>query len=141
MAQVTGPDGRSWRIGRQWLPWQLRRRKVDGDDAFDILEAADDPLSALALFAVAVVAGVLLAFLAPLLLLGLELALVSLLVPLLAAFRVLTRRPFTVTARERDAAVPAATQRVVGWRASGATIARWVDQVRSGGEPGSRPSP
>lgn len=137
MARVTGPDGRNWRIGRQWLPWQLRRRKIDGDDAFNILEAADDPLSALALFVVAIVAAVLLAFLGPFLLLGVEIALVLVLVPLLAAYRLLIRRPFTVTARERDKAVPAATQQVVGWRASGRTIARWVDQVRQGGPPGN----
>ena len=137
MARVTGPDGRDWRIGRQWLPWQLRRRKIDGGDAFNILDAGDDPLSALALFAVAVVAAVMLAFVGPLVLLGLEVALVIVLVPLLAALRVLIRRPFTVTARERDEAVPAATQQVVGWRASGRTIAQWVDQVRKGGQPGA----
>lgn len=139
MARVTGPDGRSWRIGRQWLPWQVRRRELDSDDTFHITEAADDPLSVLALFALAVVAAVLLAFLLPLLLLGLEFALLVVLVPLLAAFRVLTRRPFTVTARERGKAVPAATKQVVGWRASGRTAARWADQVRNGGQPGDLP--
>ena len=139
MARVTGPDGRRWRVGRQWLPWQVRRRELDGEDAFHLVDAADDPLSALALFALAVVAAVLLAFLLPLLLLGLEIALLIVLVPLLAAFRVLTRRPFTVTARERGQAMPRATQRVVGWRASGRTAARWADQVRNGGQPGDLP--
>lgn len=137
MARVTGPDGRSWRIGRQWLPWQLRRRELDGGDAFHLLDGADDPLSALGLFALAVFAAVLLAFLAPFLLLGLELALVLVLVPLLAALRVLTRRPFTVTAREEGKTAPAAEEQVVGWRASGRTIAQWADQVRNGRQPGS----
>lgn len=139
MARVTGPDGRSWRIGRQWLPWQVRRREIDSDDTFHLAEAADDPLSVLALFALAVVAAVLLAFLLPLLLLGLEIALLTVLVPLLAAFRVLTRRSFTVTARERGKSVPAATQRVVGWRASGRVAVGWAEQVRSGGQPSRLP--
>ena len=42
---VTAPDGSTWHVGRQWLPWKLKRRGPDADIGnWDISDAggADD---------------------------------------------------------------------------------------------------
>ena len=35
MRRVTAPDGREWKVGRQWLPARMRIRRDDGDGPGD----------------------------------------------------------------------------------------------------------
>ncbi|MGZ4436733.1 MAG: hypothetical protein ACXVW6_03790 [Nocardioidaceae bacterium] len=117
---VTTGDGRRLRIGRRWLPWRPRPREFDGPvDSFDLI-GGDDPVS----FALSIVLALALTLLAPLIavvvLLTGELLLALLLVPLVAAVRVLLRRPWLVEVRDGRTLLSA--EPVVGWRASGERI-------------------
>lgn len=155
---VTAPDGTRWRVRRRWLErpartprprLRLPRRPTleDGLDAASMLpdpggfaDAADDPLTALALVLGAVLLGLLAAFvLLPLLGVALELA-----VPLVLAGagllgRVLLGRPWTIEA----VAVGAPAQRVAfavpGWRRSRRALAALTAAIETTGPPSALP--
>ena len=52
--RVSSPDGTSYRIRRRWFPWRQRPRDVS-DGSLDLAGLADDPVSAIILFVVALV--------------------------------------------------------------------------------------
>ncbi|UUW92344.1 hypothetical protein ABFU82_00250 [Nocardioides sp. WV_118_6] len=90
--KVRDPQGRTWRVTRRWVPWRLRRRKVDPD----LLVGGDDPISCLVVFVVGLVV-------LPLLLIvvvfALEALLLALLLPVVALARVWFGRSWWVEAR------------------------------------------
>jgi hypothetical protein len=134
--RVKDSKGRTWRVGRRWLPWRRRFREVpDGGLDLSMLPDADDPITAAIGLVLAIVG---LIFLVPalLVLLGLvlELALLLALLPLAIVLRVALRRPWTVQVVGPSENV-VHTERVVGWRASTARIGQLAELVRHGSPP------
>ena len=132
--RVLTDDGRELRIGRRWLPWRPRARDFDGTGDFFGGLGSDDLVG----FALSIVLAVVLALLAPLLLVVLVLSgewlVVLALIPLAALLRVLLDRPWVVEVRERGVLLH--LEKVRGWRASGERIrelANDPDVMRNGG--------
>jgi hypothetical protein len=125
---VTAPDGRRWTVRRLWLP-RMRRRRSDGGDpgpwGFDGPVGDIGDVSAAAL-AVVVLAILVLVFL-PYVFFLLELVVL----PLVFAYRILLRKPWTVEARgdgERN------RWRVVGWRRAGEVVDEIAGALERGDE-------
>jgi hypothetical protein len=138
--RIEDPSGRTWWVGRRWLPWKPRKRaRVDkfNEDGLELLEALEHP--------VLLVIGLLVLFpaLAILLLLLLEWLAVLALVPLLALVRLALPVPWTVVARRRD---PDGTRyryatAVRGWGASRVLMESAAGEIRQAGEPTSFGTP
>jgi hypothetical protein len=138
--RVDDPSGRTWWVGRRWLPWKPRKRaRVNrfNDGALEFLEVVEHP--------VLLVVFLLLLFpvLAVLLLLLLEWLAVLAVLPLLVLARLALPIPWTVVARRRDSdgtrfryAVP-----VRGLAASRALIATAADEIARTGRPTSFGAP
>ena len=145
MRRVTAPDGREWKVGRQWLPARVRIRR---DDVHDVGGSGDggggdgfldtmggffgiDDAGAGILVGIAVVAltALVLAVVFPVIALTLEL--IVLLALLLAGIvgRVVFRRPWHVLARTDDARY---RWPVRGWRASGERVDAVADGLTRG---------
>jgi hypothetical protein len=96
--RVDDPFGRTWWVGRRWLPWKPRRRSrtTVNPEALELAEAAEHPvlLVIVLLFVFPV--------LAVLLLLLVEWLAVLALLPLLFLLRMALPVPWTVVARRRD---------------------------------------
>jgi hypothetical protein len=107
---VTAPDGRRWTVRRLWLPRPRGRTSADGADAFSYADGAlfDAGLAGLAIVVVTVLVLVFL----PYVFFVFEL----LVLPLVFAYRVLLRKPWTVEARTGS---ERRRWRVVGWRRAG----------------------
>jgi hypothetical protein len=120
--RVRDLDGRTWRVGRRWLPWRRRIRDAPAIDPTNFGDLGDDPLS----IAVLLLLGVVAMFVLPLLLLVigviLELSLLVAFLPVVILFRVALRRPWVVNVVDPDGKI-SHVERVVGWRASGARVA------------------
>ncbi len=142
MRQVTAPDGREWKVGRQWLPTRVRIRRDDihdpgggdGGDGFldtmgDFFGIDDAGAGILVGFAVVALTALLLAVVFPVIALTLEL--IVLLALFLAGIvgRVLFRRPWHVLARTDDARY---RWPVRGWRASGERVNAVADGLARG---------
>lgn len=142
MPRVTAPDGRQWRVGRRWLPWQPRFRRIEFD-SIDYLPLDDGLLVGLLVMLAVFVLSLLLGALVILVVLGIEWLLVALIVPLAALWRLVWRRPWTVYAISEDRAV---RRRTVGWAASKAMAAQMAENIEATGRvgistrrPGRRP--
>ena len=141
--EVVAPDGRTWRVRRRWLPgyattarrrWRKEaitdRVRVAGDaadvaDAGCLAEVIEMP--AILLVVLAIVALILLGFIAvPLLL---DAVIILLAVLLGGVVRTVFRRPWTVEAVSGE---ERRTRQVVGWFASGRAAAAWADELRHG---------
>lgn len=129
---MTAPDGREWKVGRQWLPRRLRVRRPDLDwfDPSGGLDDAGGLLLLLAVFA-AVLLVVFVVF--PVVVLALELLLLIFLLLLGVAGRVLFGRPWHVLARTEGAAY---RWPVKGWRESGERVDQVAGTLASGSVPG-----
>ena len=103
---VTAPGGVEWHVGRQWLPWRMKRRKVDSIDTgggnWDI-GGADDVFGLILVVFAALVFVVLFAtVIVPIVAMGLELILILLVFFWTVGARLVLRRPWTVRARAKD---------------------------------------
>lgn len=147
---VRAPDGRTWRVRRQWVNhrvrWRGRVRPREGVelglDAFDAVDVADAMGSLLVPIAIGLA---IIAVLLTLVVLGLPLVVLVLealfFVVVVAAGivgRVVLRRPWTIVAEEvatsrTDRGVR--TWKVVGWRASGRAVEDVARHLEAGVEP------
>lgn len=115
---VAARDGRHLEVRRRWFPWKLRKRKLDIDfNPFGFIEGADD----LAGVAFGLVAGIVLFLFGGLVLTfavlaGEALLVLLLLVPLLAAARLVQVLPWIIEVEYGDEIL--GTVAVRGWRAS-----------------------
>jgi hypothetical protein len=142
--KVTSPDGRTWTLGRRWLPARRRLARVDiGDIGLPDVSGGLDDLgivgtiiaAILLVIAVVVIALVLFNVLA----IAIEFLIV--LVALVAGVvgRLVFRRPWTVFARS---GATVHYRPVVGWRASRRALDEMAARLSSGSElepaPGDR---
>lgn len=149
---VTAPDGTRWRVRRRWLerPARMRRlrlrRRPTREDAADIawmlpdpsgfLDAADDPVTGIALMAGAVLLGLFAAFvLLPLLGLALELAVPLVLVWSGVLGRVFLRRPWTIDAVALEHPERRVGFAVVGLRRSRRALGALASAIATSGPP------
>lgn len=130
---VVAPDGRVWKVGRQWLSGRVRLRREreqnvpdGGEDDWsigDLFSLDDITPSAVAVGLAIALVGVLL-FVVVLPLVALVLELVLLLVVFVAgvAARVVLRRPWQIVAKTSGPPPETLSWQVVGWGASGRAI-------------------
>ena len=129
MPKVTAPDGREWKVGRQWLP---RRVRVRPDlDPFDFATFDDAGAGIVVGLALALALFVALLLLAPLL----ELLILLVLLAGGVIARVVFRRPWHVIARSgrEERRWP-----VKGFRASGERVQEIAAALASGAEVAER---
>lgn len=124
--KVKDPDGQTWRVTRRWLPWRRRMQHVDTSWSFGNIDIDDGFL-----------AGVVLFFLAPVIVLALivaaEFLLLLLLLPLAVLGRALFGKAWTIEARRGFEIVwdaPAGD-----WQTSGLRIHEVADEIRRGRTP------
>ncbi|HEX8645782.1 MAG TPA: hypothetical protein VF715_02700 [Thermoleophilaceae bacterium] len=135
--KVLAPDGRKWKVGRDWFPRRVRRRwetrdglDVLGDLGFDL-----DIGPFAAVLAVVFVVIVLVVVILPLLALAVEVVIVILAALAALAARLLRRRPWRLVARSHEPYDEELDWHVVGWRESGEAI----DAIRAALEAGREP--
>src|SRR5262245_9837801 len=144
---VRGPDGREWRIAREWMPrapaWRgFRRRRPDqpqrrdGGDWGDTAEAVFT-LEEIGLAIVAVVGAALFLwfFVLPALVFVFDLVLIVVIAVIGIVGRLLFRRPWDVVATTNGPPVERVELPVVGWRASGEYIDEVAYRIESTGSP------
>lgn len=138
MRRVTAPDGREWKVGRQWLPARVRIRRDtrdagdsggDGGDGRGFLDTMGDffgidDAGAGILVGVAVLLASALVFAVVFPVIALTLELIILLALFLAG--IVFRRPWHVLARTDDARY---RWPVRGWRASGERVNAVADAL------------
>ena len=146
--KVEAPDGRAWRVGRRWVPWEVRWRRLrnrdrdrephvdgttgNGGSSFSWFDVGDELGAILAVIGLLVLAVLAIVTVLPLVILLAELVVALLiLVPLLFA-RVVLRRPWTIAARTHGPPPQRAERRAVGWRASGRAKEELAQAVRNG---------
>ena len=130
---MTAPDGREWKVGRQWMPWRarFRRKSFDGPDVGDV--STFDDLGGLAIgLAILAVAVVVLFVVFPVVVLAVELVLLMLLLIAGVFARLVFRKPWHVLARTGEAAY---RWPVKGWRASGERVDQVADALAAGSMP------
>lgn len=134
--KVLAPDGRRWKVGRDWFPRRVRRR-WETRDGFDILGefAGFDIGPVAAMLAVALLVILFAVVILPLLALAVEVVIVILAFLVALAARLLRRRPWRVVARSREPYEAELDWHVVGWRASRDTIAEVAAALEAGREP------
>jgi hypothetical protein len=142
MRRVTAPDGREWKVGRQWLPARMRIRRDEGDgpgDGDGILDTMGDFLGMddagagiLVGFAVLALSALLFAVVFPVIALTLELIILLALFMAGIVGRVVFHRPWHVLARTDGASY---RWPVRGWRASGERVDAVADALAGGSLP------
>jgi hypothetical protein len=142
---VLAPDGRMWKVGRQWLPFRVKIRRerelpdVDPSWWVDPLALADAGLGGLIVgLGIAVTVTFLILFVWPVVAIALELVILFLALIVATAGRFVLRRPWRIVARSRSAGPATLAWHVVGWRESGRVIDEVADSL-AGGNP--EPSP
>jgi hypothetical protein len=138
---VDAPNGRTWRVGREWLPRRrVRVPRGRGDrgllDWLDPSTLVDDFSAGGILAGIAVVLALVIALFVvwPIVAIAIEVVLLVVLFLAGLAGRVVLRRPWRVVARTgppwREV-----THDVVGWRASGEAIDAMAAAIAAGREP------
>ncbi len=150
--RVNASDGRAWRVGRRWLPWEVRRRRLldrdrepqldgssgegsggGGGSGFEWLDVGDELGVTLAVAVLLVVLAVLaITTVLPLVILLIELIVALLVVGPLLFARVVLRRPWTIAARTHGPPSQRVDRQAVGWRASGRAKDELAKAVSSG---------
>jgi hypothetical protein len=136
---VVDPQGTRWKVGRRWVGRRPRRRAPKVEDAMlfpDMSALADLGIGGI----LAVIVGVIGAAFMLILVVSVLATVVELLVLLVLllgglAGRVLLRRPWRVVARRTDRPLPRLAWEVVGFRASGRTIAEVAEALELGRDP------
>jgi hypothetical protein len=143
---VSAPDGRSWTVGRQWLPFRVRVRPerdlLDPPTASSWVDAdvfADFSLGGILVGLALAVLGVLLVLVVwPIVALAIEIVVLIVVFLVALAGRLLFRRPWRIVARTRDSVHSTLAWHVVGWGASGRVIDEVADALAAGE---TQPSP
>jgi hypothetical protein len=136
--KVTGPDGRTWKLGRKWFPRFKRIGKADVTDFGPDLPGFDglDDLGIFGAIIAAILAVIVAIFLALLLfnVIALAIELVIFLVLLIAGIisRILFRKPWIVFAKAGELT---SFDEVVGWRASRQWLRDAETRIASGLNP------
>jgi CBS domain containing-hemolysin-like protein len=132
--QIAAPDGRVIDVRRRWIPWHPKLRRIGGIDAFDIAGFADDPVSFLALFVIAILLALFGGIILATALMASEiLLLLALLLPLLAAARMFWILPWVIEARYAETVL--GTVGVRGWRDSGDKLREVASAYQRGQDP------
>jgi len=141
--KVTAPDGRTWTLGRRWMPRYRRIGRADpGDVAPDVPDLGGDDTGILAAIVLAIFAVIAAVFIALVLFnvvaIAIELLLIVVLFVAGVVGRVVFRRPWVVFAAAKNASFHEVG--IVGWRASRREIDRLAGLIASGAElePASR---
>ncbi|MDA0178934.1 hypothetical protein OJ997_01405 [Solirubrobacter phytolaccae] len=136
---VTGPDGRTWNVGRAWFPRRRKFRRADPFDGFDpggfFPGLADDlGVIGIILAVIALIVGLLFLVLVlfNVVVIAIELTIVLTLCGAGVFSRVVLRKPWTVFAKSGNARIE---RQVVGWRASKREIEDVAGALASGLEP------
>ena len=136
--KVLAPDGREWKVGRDWIPVRVRLRRErnrEGGEGWDLLEFADLDLGPFA-FVIAIVFVVLFVLIVwPLLALAIEVIILIVVFIATLAGRLLQRRPWRVVARSREPWQSELDWHVTGWRASRKAIDAIALALEAGEEP------
>jgi hypothetical protein len=131
--RVHGPDGRRWWVGRRWLPWRPRARKIDREFHDFATVGADEPISFLIGLGLTVAL-----LLVPIVLVGVilvaEWLILLLLLPLATLVRIAFGMPWTVVARSR-APYARYAGRAHGWGESRALIDSVAEEIARDGAP------
>lgn len=136
--KVTGPDGRTWKVGRRWFPRYRKWKRAElgdlsvpdlGGGGGDDLGIVGAILLAIGLFIAAILL-ILVAF--NVVVIAIELLIVAALFAAGLFGRIVLRRPWTVFARSGDELIE---RQVVGWRGSRREIADLGGALSSGLEP------
>lgn len=132
--KIEDPDGQTWRVTRRWVPWRRPRRGLPFVDGGVSGFSLPDDLMALA---IAVVVGVVVLFVLPVLLfpfvVAAELLLLLLLVPFAVVSRVVFGRQWHVELRRGW--TPWAEEPAGDWSSSATRIHELADRVRRGEPP------
>lgn len=152
---AIAPDGERWRVGRQWLDGRARRRfarkpsRKYFEEAADVawlpdpsglLDAADSPLAGIALaVAGAVLVGLVVFVLLPLLGIAFELAIAIGFVASSLFGRLVLRRPWTIEAVSLDQPGRRRAFAVTGWRRSRRALSALAAAIESTGPPAALP--
>ena len=136
--RVVGPDGRRWRVRRRWLPWEPR---VRGDVGFDVDAASgtfhvfgefvQGPFTFVLAILAALVVGVLITLVTPLVFLAAEVLLVVVLLPAFVLVRIVWRKPWIIIATTTDPPRARLSRKVQGWRESAAVIDELAAELRA----------
>jgi hypothetical protein len=140
---VTGPDGRVWKVGRQWVSDRVRLRRdrerdvpEGGEDGWSLgdLFSFDDitPSAVAAGLAIALVGVLLFVVVWPLVALVLELVILLVIFVASVAARVVLRRPWQVVAKTNGPPPDVLSWQVVGWRASRRAISEIGRSLEAG---------
>jgi hypothetical protein len=140
--ELRSPDGDRWKVGRRWsdrpLPrwrWRWRAERGAGAAMESGMTALDYGESVVVAIVTAVVVGLAVLILLPLVGIALELALLFALLSSGIVGRVVLRRPWIVEATNLDHPERSTTLAVKGWRRSGEAINRVVQEISAGGRP------
>lgn len=137
---VRAPDGREWKVGRDWLPRRVRlRREREPGGSLDLVELVDlDAGPVAAVLAVIVLVVFLFAVVWPLVALALEVVILIFLFLAALAGRLLLGRPWRVLARADKPYPERRAWQVAGWRASRDVIDDVARAIETGQEPRPR---
>lgn len=132
---AAAPDGRILTVRRRWIPWRPSKKREITDAGFvNLLDGADDPVSAIALLVASLVATVVVALLLTFGLFAGEILLLAVvLVPLLGIARVLWIVPWIIESTRGDTVL--GIEKVRGWRASSERIAEIAAAYERGEDP------
>jgi len=145
--EALAPDGRRYEVTVDWLPrtqsllrsiraWRTRRGEGDGPvDLVPVIDSDDLVVGIAVTVALVVLAFLLWWVVLPVLLAVLDVLIVLLVALVAAAFRVLFRRPWTVSVRLRGFENVLATVGVVGLRAAMRAREAIAASLRSGADP------
>ena len=139
MRRVTGSDGRQWLVRRRWLPWEPQWRggidfNVDGaSGGWEFFgEAVQGPISFVLAVLAAIVAGILIALVTPLVFLAAELLLLVVLLPLFVVMRFFLGQPWVLVATTKGPPRERIFRSVQGWRASERALLELRQELRLG---------
>ncbi len=137
MRAVQAPDGREWKVGRQWLPFRVRlRRQRDLPDPnwwLHLGDFVDFSLGGILVGLALAVLGVLLLFVVwPVVALAIEIVVLVIVFLVALAGRVFFRRPWRVVARTSDSFRASLAWHVAGWGESGRVIDEVADAIAAG---------
>ena len=131
MPEVQDASGHTWRVKRRWLPWRRRAKPGEFDLTFDVLDAADDPISLVVCIVISIIVIPLLFVFGFLLA---EALLLLLLFPIAVLFRIAFIRSWPIEVWQGKKLLE--QESVKGWRASSERIHDLVNEIRLRHSPG-----
>ncbi len=127
---IEDPRGRRWSVRRRWLGLRRPRWRGAEDPGFGDLDVGDDPSGILAVIGLILVVIFIVFFALPIVIFGVELAVLLGAAALGLAGRLLLGRPWTLEARSDDGRL--VTRQAGGWRDSQEALATLRDDAAAG---------